>query len=122
MAAAPGAEHDSTTLLSDIIVTTGDGEVDLSDSGGARACSPSSSSDEIELAKACRDQAQTLDAILQLTEAEKICEALGLDEQLAEVRALLAGAAGMATRAVPGAPRQSRQRGGRRPPPRGVSS
>jgi hypothetical protein len=46
--------------------------------------------DEIELAGQCRAQEQTLDAILQLTEAEKVCEALGLDDRLAEVRALLA--------------------------------
>ena len=46
--------------------------------------------DEIELAKVCRGQGQTLDAILQLTEAEKTCTALGLDTTLAEVRALLA--------------------------------
>ena len=46
--------------------------------------------DEIRLAKACRSQAQSLDAILQLTEAEKACIALGLDDSLAEVKALLA--------------------------------
>ncbi len=88
MAAVPAAEHDTPTLLSEIIVTTGDGEVDLGDPA-VRGLLTQLVSDEIELAKACCDQAQTLDAILQLTEAEKICEALGLDEQLAEVRTLL---------------------------------
>jgi hypothetical protein len=87
MAAVIAAEREPT-LLSEIIVTTGDGEVDLSDPA-VRGLLSQLVSDEIELAKACRDQAQTLDAILQLTEAEKICEALGLDEQLAEVRTLL---------------------------------
>ncbi len=46
--------------------------------------------DEIELAKVCRAQGEVLDAILQLTEAEKTSAALGLDDSLAEVRALLA--------------------------------
>ena len=89
MAAAPTAQPETPTLLSDIIVTTGDGEVDLSDPA-VRDLLSQLVSDEIELAKACRDQEQTLDAILQLTEAEKICEALRLDDQLAEVRRLLA--------------------------------
>ena len=45
--------------------------------------------DEVALAKAYRSQGQTLDAILQLTEAEKACTALGLDDTLGEVKALL---------------------------------
>jgi hypothetical protein len=85
--AAPGAP--TPALLSDILVTTGDAEVDLTDPA-VRRLLEQLVADEIELARQCRAQEQTLDAILQLTEAEKVCEALGLDDRLAEVRALLA--------------------------------
>ena len=75
--------------LSDVIVTSSHEEVDLADPD-VRALLVSLIDDEIELAKVCRAQGQTLDAILQLTEAEKTCTALGLDNTLTEVRALLA--------------------------------
>ena len=83
------AEASAPVLLSDILVTTGDAEVDLTDPG-VRRLLEQLVGDEIELARQCRAKEQTLDAILQLTEAEKVCEALGLDDRLAEVRALLA--------------------------------
>ena len=75
--------------LSDVIVTSSHEEVDLADPD-VRALLVSLVDDEIELARVCRAQGQTLDAILQLTEAEKTCTALGLDNTLTEVRALLA--------------------------------
>ena len=82
-------EAPAPVLLSDILVTTGEAEVDLTDPG-VRHLLEQLVGDEVELARQCRAHEQTLDAILQLTEAEKVCEALGLDERLAEVRALLA--------------------------------
>ena len=75
--------------LSDVIVTNSHEEVDLADPD-VRALLVSLVDDEIELAKVCRAQGQTLDAIIQLTEAEKTCTALGLDDTLTQVRALLA--------------------------------
>ena len=45
--------------------------------------------DEIELAEVYRRDGQILDAILQLTEAEKACIALHLDDQAERIRALL---------------------------------
>ena len=89
--AAPGAAAapDAPAPLSDIIVTSSHEEVDLADPD-VRALLVSLVDDEIGLAKACRAQGQVLDAILQLTEAEKACAALGLDDKLAEVRTLLA--------------------------------
>jgi len=44
---------------------------------------------EIALAEAYRQQGQILDAILQLTEAEKACTALGNDEQSQRIKALM---------------------------------
>ena len=87
-AASPEAPADAAAPLSDVIVTSGDGQVDLADPD-VRALLVSLVDDEIALAKAYRGQGQTLDAILQLTEAEKACTALGLDDTLAEVKALL---------------------------------
>ena len=87
--AVPQAGQPSSAPLSDILVTTGDAEVDLTDPAVRRLLGQLVD-DEIELARQCRAQAQTLDAILQLTEAEKVCEALGLDDRLVEVRGLLA--------------------------------
>jgi hypothetical protein len=86
--AAPAAPPAEAAPLSDVIVTSGDGQVDLADPD-VRALLVSLVDDEIALAKAYRSQGQTLDAILQLTEAEKACMALGLDDTLGEVKALL---------------------------------
>ena len=69
-------------------MTSGDGQLDLADPD-VRALLTSLVDDEVALAKAYRSQGQTLDAILQLTEAEKACTALGLDDTLGEVKALL---------------------------------
>jgi hypothetical protein len=90
-AAAPVAPvaADDPALLSDIIVTSDSEEIDLADPD-VRDLLTQLVDDEIELAKACHAQGQTLDAILQLTEAEKASAALGLDDRLATVKALLA--------------------------------
>jgi 2-oxoglutarate dehydrogenase E2 component (dihydrolipoamide succinyltransferase) len=85
---APAAADDQA-LLSDIIVTSGSEEIDLADPD-VRDLLTQLVDDEIELAKACHAQGQILDAILQLTEAEKASAALGLDDRLATVKALLA--------------------------------
>ena len=85
----PAAAPDAPAPLSEVIVTSSHEAVDLADPD-VRALLVSLVGDEIALAKACRAQGQTLDAILQLTEAEKACTALGLDDTLAEVKALLA--------------------------------
>lgn len=84
---APGAND--AAPLSEIIVTNDHDEVDLTDPE-VRAMLLDLARDEVELARVCREQGQTLDAILQLTEAEKVCVALGLDDMLAEVKAMLA--------------------------------
>jgi hypothetical protein len=80
---------DDPALLSDIIVTSDSEEIDLADPD-VRDLLTQLVDDEIELAKACHAQGQILDAILQLTEAEKASAALGLDDRLATVKALLA--------------------------------
>jgi hypothetical protein len=85
---APAAADDPA-LLSDIIVTSGSEEVDLADPA-VRDLLTQLVDDEIELARACHAQGEILDAILQLTEAEKASAALGLDDRLATVKALLA--------------------------------
>ena len=89
-AVAPiAAAADDPALLSDIIVTSGSEEVDLADPD-VRDLLTQLVDDEIALARECQAQGQALDAILQLTEAEKASAALGLDDRLATVKALLA--------------------------------
>jgi len=85
----PPAAADDPALLSDIIVTSGSEEIDLADPD-VRDLLTQLVDDEIELARACHAQGEILDAILQLTEAEKASAALGLDDRLATVKALLA--------------------------------
>ena len=85
---APAAPAAKAAPLSDVIVTSGAGELDLADPD-VRDLLVSLVDDEIALAKAYRGQGQTLDAILQLNEAEKACTALGLDDTLTEVKRLL---------------------------------
>jgi len=81
--AAPGA-----AALSDIIVTTNQQEIDLTDPE-VRQMLEELVANEIALAEAYRQQGQILDAILQLTEAEKACKALGDDEQAERIKALM---------------------------------
>jgi hypothetical protein len=86
---APPEDADATPApLSDIIVTTNRAEVDLTDPD-VRAMLQELVHDEIALAEVYRTQGQTLDAILQLTEAEKACNALGDAEQAQRIQAML---------------------------------
>jgi hypothetical protein len=80
---APGAAP-----LSDIIVTTNQQEIDLNDPE-VRQMLEELVTSEIALAEAYRQQGQVLDAILQLTEAEKACTALGNGEQSERIKALM---------------------------------
>jgi hypothetical protein len=92
-APAPAAETDAaaeqaTSPLSDIIVTTNRQEIDLTDPE-TRALLEELVRDEIALAEVYKQQGQTLDAILQLTEAEKACAALGMDDQAERIRTMM---------------------------------
>jgi len=84
---APPAEP-AAAPLSDIIVTTNQQEIDLTDPE-VRQMLEELVANEIALAEAYRQQGQILDAILQLTEAEKACKALGDDEQAERIKALM---------------------------------
>lgn len=86
--AAATDDDKAVAPLSEIIVTTNRSEVDLTDPD-VRALVMQLVHDEIELAETYRRQGQTLDAILQLTEAEKACIALGMTEQADMVRAMM---------------------------------
>ena len=85
LAAAAGADaaapvHGARTVpLSDIIVTTSDKFVDLDDPEVRRMLADLVTF-EIDQAAQYRQQGQTIDAVLQLTEAEKICKALGMHD------------------------------------------
>ena len=74
--------------LSDIIVTTNQQEIDLTDPD-VRAMLEELVGDEIALAEVYQRQGQTLDAILQLTEAEKACTALGDTERAEKIKAMM---------------------------------
>ena len=93
-AATPGGPAGDTTAdgaaapLSDIIVTTNKAEIDLTDPD-VRAMLQELVRDEIALADVYRKGGQTLDAILQLTEAEKACQALGDADQAQCIQAML---------------------------------
>jgi hypothetical protein len=86
--AAEATSEPGTSPLSDIIVTTNRQEVDLTDPE-TRALLEELVSDEIALAEVYKQQGQTLDAILQLTEAEKACAALGMDDQAERIRTMM---------------------------------
>ncbi len=86
--AAPVAPVEGAAHLSDIMVTTTEAEIDLSDPD-VRALLEELADDEIRLAEDLRSQGSTLDAILQLTEAEKACQALGDEERADKVRAMM---------------------------------
>ena len=74
--------------LSDIIVTTSDKVVDLSDAEVRRMLTDLVTF-EIDQATLYRQQGQSIDAVLQLTEAEKICKALGMAETAERIRAMM---------------------------------
>jgi len=84
---APPAEPGAAPL-SDILVTTNQQEIDLTDPE-VRQMLEELVANEIALAEAYRQQGQILDAVLQLTEAEKACKALGDDEQAERIKALM---------------------------------
>ena len=74
--------------LSDIIVTTSNKMVDLQDPEVRRMLTDLVK-DEIDQATHYRQQGQTIDAVLQLTEAEKISRALDMRESAAAIRKMM---------------------------------
>ena len=70
-------------------MTSGSEEVDLADPDVRDAAHPAGRRRD-RPGPRLPGQGQALDAILQLTEAEKTSTALGLDDRLATVKALLA--------------------------------
>jgi len=77
-----------TVPLSDIIVTTSNKMVDLQDPE-VRHMLADLVRDEIDQATHYRQQGQTIDAVLQLTEAEKISRALNMRESAAAIRKMM---------------------------------
>ena len=86
-AAEPGGEG-SLVPLSDIIVTTSSKMVDLRDPDVRRMLTDLVTF-EIDQAAEFRRQGQTIDAVLQLTEAEKVSRALGMAESAQRIRAMM---------------------------------
>ncbi len=74
--------------LSDIIVTTSSKMVDLQDPEVRRMLTDLVKF-EIDQATSYREQGQTIDAVLQLTEAEKISRALEMRESAAAIRTMM---------------------------------
>jgi hypothetical protein len=74
--------------LSDIIVTTSSKKVDLEDPEVRRMLTELVTF-EIDQAAEFRRQGQSIDAILQLTEAEKVSRALGMTESARRIRAMM---------------------------------
>jgi hypothetical protein len=74
--------------LSDIIVTTSAKQVDLSDPDVRRMLTELVTF-EIDQAADFRRRGQTIDAVLQLTEAEKVSRALGMTESATRIRAMM---------------------------------
>jgi hypothetical protein len=74
--------------LSDIIVTTSDKVVDLGDAE-VRHMLTDLVTFEIDQATLYRQQGQSIDAVLQLTEAEKICKALGMADTAERIRTMM---------------------------------
>lgn len=74
--------------LSDIIVTTSNKMVDLQDPEVRRMLTELVTF-EIDQAAEFRRQGQTIDAVLQLTEAEKVATALGMSESAQRIREMV---------------------------------
>lgn len=74
--------------LSDIIVTTSDKLVDLADAEVRRMLKELVGY-EIDQAAQFKAMGQNVDAVLQLTEAEKICLALDMHEQARQIRTMM---------------------------------
>jgi len=87
--AAPESGSDRRLVpLSDIIVTTSGKLVDLQDPEVRRMLTELVTF-EIDQAAELRRQGQTIDAVLQLTEAEKVSRALGMTESAQRIRAMM---------------------------------
>ncbi len=88
-AAAPESGlGDSLVPLSDIIVTTSNKMVDLQDPEVRRMLTELVTF-EIDQAAEFRRQGQSIDAVLQLTEAEKVSRALGMKESAQRIREMM---------------------------------
>ncbi len=87
-AAPESGAGDRRVPLSDIIVTTSSKMVDLQDPEVRRMLTDLVK-DEIDQATLYRQQGQTIDAVLQLTEAEKISRALDMRESAAAIRRMM---------------------------------
>lgn len=85
--ATPEAEGHMVPL-SDIIVTTSNKMVNLDDAEVRRMLTDLVTY-EIDQAAEYRRRGQLVDAVLQLTEAEKVTRALGMDESVQRIRAML---------------------------------
>ncbi len=81
---------DSLVPLSSIIVTTSTKMVDLNDPEIRRMLTDLVAF-EMDQATQFRQQGQNIDAVLQLTEAEKICNALGKRDMAREIRDMMRG-------------------------------
>lgn len=94
--AAPEPDPDGRRVpLSDIIVTTSNKMVDLQDPEVRRMLTDLVKY-EIDQATHYRQQGQTIDAVLQLTEAEKISQALDMHESAAAIRKMMEDLQGQA--------------------------
>lgn len=94
--AAPEPDPDGRRVpLSDIIVTTSNKMVDLQDPEVRRMLTDLVKY-EIDQATHYRQQGQTIDAVLQLTEAEKISQALDMRESAAAIRKMMEDLQGQA--------------------------
>ena len=74
--------------LSDIIVTTSSKMVDLGDLDVRRMLAELVTF-EIDQASEFRRKGQSIDAVLQLTEAEKVSRALGMTESAQRIRTMM---------------------------------
>jgi len=92
-AASESGSGGTMVPLSDIIVTTSSKMVDLQDPEVRRMLTDLVKF-EIDQAAQFRSEGQTIDAILQLTEAEKISRALGMQESAQAIREMLEGVRG----------------------------
>jgi hypothetical protein len=86
--AAPAGTGGRVMPLSDIIVTTSNKTVDLDDPEVRRMLADLVTL-EIDQAAELRGQGQNIDAVLQLTEAEKISQALGMTESARRIRQMM---------------------------------
>ena len=89
-AASESGAGGSLVPLSDIIVTTSSKMVDLQDPEVRRMLTDLVKF-EIDQATQFRAEGQTIDAILQLTEAEKISRALGMQESAQAIHNMMEG-------------------------------